>query len=264
MSCCDRVSGAAALALAFLISGCSGGTSLFGGSTAASPPPPTAQAPTTSAAPSSPSLTGKIVNFFSGSSARSPQQVAGAADLDCPLLDIRPGASTLTIGPTGDEGNNGAMSLKYQGTFVRAARECAAVNGQMVMKVGIQGRIIVGPAGGPGEVDVPLRIAVVRETPGGSHLIVTKFIRLPVTVASNTDNPMFTHIEEGLSFPMPPAAEIDQYIVYFGFDPIEAAAQDKAKEKPKPKPKLRPKPKPAAAAAPAPGPAAAPTASSGR
>jgi hypothetical protein len=255
LSCSDLVSGAAALALAFLISGCSGGTSLFGGGpTAASPPPPSAAPPPTSAAPSSPSLTGKIANFFSGSSARSPQQVAGAAaDLDCPLIDIRQGASTLTIGPTGDETNNGAMSLKYQGTFVRAARECAVVNGQMVMKVGIQGRIIIGPAGGPGEVDVPLRIAVVQEAPGGSKLIVTKFIRLPVTVASNDDNPMFSHIEEGLSFPVPSAADIDQYTVYIGFDPIEAAAQDKAKEKPKPKPKLKPKPKPAAAPAANPG-----------
>ena len=60
------------------------------------------------------------------------------------------------------------MSLKYQGTFVRAARECAVVGGQMVMKVGVEGRIIVGPAGGPGQVDVPLRIAVVDEKPAGS------------------------------------------------------------------------------------------------
>ena len=134
------------------------------------------------------------------------------------------------------------MSLKYQGTFVRAARECAVAGGQMVMKVGVEGRIIVGPAGGPGQVDVPLRIAVVDETPAGSKMIVTKFIRVPVTVQSSTDNPTFTHIEEGLSFPLPPAAELDNYIVYIGFDPLAAEAQDKQKEKPKhkPKPKARP------------------------
>ena len=34
--------------------------------------------------------------------------------------------------------------------LLRAARDCAVVNGQMVMRVGVQGRIIVGPAGGAG------------------------------------------------------------------------------------------------------------------
>ena len=57
------------------------------------------------------------------------------------------------------------MALKYQGTFVRAARQCAVVAGQMVMKVGVRGTHHIGPAGGPGEIDVPLRIAVVDEPP---------------------------------------------------------------------------------------------------
>jgi hypothetical protein len=105
------------------------------------------------------------------------------------------------------------------------------------MKVGVEGRIIVGPAGGPGHVDVPLRIAVVRETTAGSKTVVTKLIRIPVTVPSSTDNPTFTHVEEGLSFPMPAAGDLDDYTVYIGFDPLAADAQDKVKPKPKTKPK---------------------------
>jgi hypothetical protein len=155
------------------------------------------------------------------------------------LVDIRQGASTLTIGPTGD---NAAMSLKYQGTFVRAARECTVAGGQLVMRVGVEGRIIVGPAGGPGQVEVPLRIAVVHETTAGTTTIITKLIRIPVTVESSTDSPAFTHIEEGLSFPLPPAADLDNYTVYIGFDPIGAAAQDKKPEKPRSRPKTKTKP----------------------
>ena len=63
-----------------------------------------------------------------------------------------------------------------------------------------------------------------------------------MTVQSSDDNPTFTHIEEGLSFPLPPAAELDNYIVYIGFDPLAAEAQDKQKEKPKRKPKPKVKP----------------------
>ena len=100
--------------------------------------------------------------------------------------------------------------------------------------------MIVGPAGGPGQVDVPLRIAVVEETPTGTKAIVTKLIRIPVTIGNNDQNALFTHIEDGLSFPMPPSADLDNYTVYIGFDPQAAEAQDKHNEKPRPR-KLKPK-----------------------
>jgi len=248
---CDRAPVAAMLALALVAAGCSSGG--FGGSaTPAAPAPPTttSAAPLPSAAttaaspqvPSSPSLKDKIAGFFSSKSATAPQPVTNAPqanpDVACPLIDIRSGASTLTIPPP--TGENNAMALKYQGTFVRAARECAVVGKQVVMKVGVQGRLIIGPAGGPGQVDVPLRIAVVDESPAGAKLIVTKLIRIPVGIASADENPTFTHIEEGLSFPLPTDGSLDNYVVYIGFDPAGAEAQSNAK----PAPKVKSKPKP--------------------
>jgi hypothetical protein len=233
---------AAVLSLALLAAGCSAGS--FGGpSTAAAPPAPSDAA----AAPaSSPSLKDKISSFFSGASAKSPQPVANAPreqpDVDCPFIDIREGASTLTIPPP--NGENNAMALKYQGTFVRAARECAVVNGQMSMKIGVQGRIIVGPAGGPGQVDVPLRIAIVNNSAAGAKTITTKLIRIPVAVASADQGGAFTHIEDAMIFPLPTDGSLDNYIVYIGFDPMGAAAQDKERPKPAAKPNLKPKPKP--------------------
>jgi hypothetical protein len=185
---------------------------------------------------------GSITDMFLSSSAKSPQTVAGAQpDVNCPPVEVRQGASTLTIGPPGDKS---AMTLKYQGDFAREARECSVNGGYMVMRIGVQGRVIVGPAGGPGQVDVPMRFAVVQETPGGARPIATKFVRIPVVIAANAGGVDFTHIEEGLSFPLPtPASSLDDYIAYVGFDPLSAEAQDKPpKTKPTPKPKLRPKP----------------------
>jgi hypothetical protein len=225
------------LSLALLATGCSGsGLGSLGGSSTASAPGPAASQPA-----ADPSFKDKVSGFFGGSSAKDPQQVTGTQIAqDCPGIDIRQGASTLKVGTTGtvssgDSDDNGAMALKYQGTFVRAARECALVAGQLVMKIGVEGRIIVGPAGGPGQVVVPLRIAVVQETTKGTQPIVTKLIQIPVTVASSTDNPTFTHVEEGLSFPMP--RDLDDYIVYIGFDPLSLQAQQHPAAKPKPKAK---------------------------
>jgi hypothetical protein len=178
---------------------------------------------------------GSITDLLGGSSAKGPQTVAGAQpDVNCPPVEVRQGASTLTIGQAGDKS---AMSLRYQGDFLREARECSIVNGSMVMRIGVEGRVIVGPAGGPGQVDVPLRFAVVQETPGGARPITTKFIRVPVAV-TNDGNTAFTHIEDGVTFPVPtPTSLLDDYIAYIGFDPLSAEQQEKPKPKPKPTPK---------------------------
>jgi hypothetical protein len=191
--------------------------------------------------------TSSLYDVFTGSSAKGAQTVAGAQpDVNCPPVEVRQGASTLTIG---SNGNQSAMAVRYQGEFSREARDCAVVSGNMVMRIGIQGRVILGPAGGPGQVEVPLRIAVVQETPGGARPITTKFIRIPVTVASNDSNPVFTHVEEGVTFPVPtPTSSLDDYIAYVGFDPFTAQAQDKPKEKPAPRARSRPKPAPSASA----------------
>jgi hypothetical protein len=252
---------AASLALALSAPGCSSSTVGIGTpATTATTAVPPAAAPTTTvsatpgaaqpgAAPppsSPPSLKDKFASFFSGASQKAPQPAANAQpDVNCPLIDIRDGASTLTIPPPPPDGSNEAMSLKYQGIFVRAARDCKVANNQLVLRLGVQGRVIVGPAGGPGQVEVPLRIAVVDQSPTNTRTIVTKLIRIPVTVG-NDDNANFTHIEDGLSFPLPSSSALDNYIIYIGFDPLGAAAEDKAKLKPAPKIKPRPKPNPTA------------------
>ena len=240
---CDRVPAAALFALALLLSGCSG--SSVGVGTPATLPPSTAAAPPP---PSSPSLTDKIETFFKGAP-KQPRPVGATAqqpqqpDIDCPYIDIREGASTLTIPPPPPDGSNEAMALKYQGIFVRAARDCKLAGNQVVMRLGVEGRVIVGPAGGPGQVDVPLRIAVVDQPTSGAKVIVTKLVRIPVTVGPNDGSATFTHVEDGLAFPLPPARELDRYIVYIGFDPIGAEAEDRAKLQPAPKVKPKPKPK---------------------
>jgi hypothetical protein len=164
------------------------------------------------------------------------------ADTDCPGVQVRTGAATLMIGSKPGEGEPSALDLRYQGSFVRTARECRVSAGIMTMKVGIEGRIVTGPAGGPGEVIVPLRIAVVQEGPD-PKTIVSHFAQVPVAVNEAVDRVNFTHIDPDISFPVPrPIGLIDAYVVYVGFD-ATAAAQQKKKPAAKPKPGSR---KPAA------------------
>lgn len=191
------------------------------------------------------------VNIFSekkttamAASDKSGATIADTDDIECPGVAVRTGAATLMIGSKPGE-EPSALELRYQGSIIRTARECHVTAGVMTMKVGVEGRVITGPAGGPGQVDVPLRIAVVQEGPNPKP-IVSKFASIPVTVTSEVDRVIFTHVEQDVTFPMPvPAGLIDAYVVYVGFDPLALQEKKKppVKRKPSAKPRAAAKPK---------------------
>ncbi len=153
--------------------------------------------------------------------------IADNNDVSCPGVAVRTGAATLMIGKTPGDLQPSALDLKYQGTIIRTARECHVNAGVMSIKVGIEGRIITGPAGGPGTVEVPLRMAVVKEGVE-PQTIASKLAIVPVTIADTVDRATFTHVETDITFPMPvQAADIDAYVIYVGFDPLSLQQKKK-------------------------------------
>jgi hypothetical protein len=191
-----------------------------------------------------PSLGSSLPSWFSRSTpATEAQASAGgrALDDDCPSVDIRSGAGTLAVAARQQDA--GANDLRYQLTFIELARQCVVdATNTVRMRVGVQGRAIAGPAGAPPQVTAPIRYAVVQEGVQ-PKTIVTKFRRVPVTINS-VNNTTFTDIEEDLSFPMPPLADLQRYIVYVGFDEAGDRGQPQTKKKapakapPKPQKKL--------------------------
>ena len=193
-----------ALALAaagVVLSGCGGG-SLLGGSSDSS---------------SSPSISSRFSELFGSKS----QAVGEAApppvnnELSCPPVTIRAGASTFAVGAPGKEaaGND----LRYQATITRTARDCTQSADHITARIGILGRVIVGPAGAPATVEVPLRVAVVQ---GGvqEKTIATKVYRTTVTMNAEGSVP-FSLVAEDVVYPVPSGATGDAYIFYIGFDP---------------------------------------------
>lgn len=160
----------------------------------------------------------------------------GIDDFECPGVQIRSGAATLMVTDKAASGEANALDLKYQGTIIRTARECKLVAGTVTMKLGIEGRVITGPVGGPGQIEVPVRMAVVHEGPE-PKTVLSKLYRIPVTISNDAGGSTFTQVDPDLAFPMPqPAGAIDAYVVYVGFDPL---ANQPQKNKPKPARKPR-------------------------
>jgi hypothetical protein len=185
--------------------------------------------------------TGRFTTLFSGSPSPAAQTVAGAPGIstdDCPNVDIRTGAGALTM--SGKPPQDASTDVRYQLNITQVARQCSSSGGTLVLKVGVQGRIIVGPIGGPGQVDIPLRYAVVREG-GAPKTIATKFKRVAADVPSGQSNVGFSDVEESLSFPIPSRAELPAYMVYVGFDEIGDGPEKKPAAKKPPAKKPAPK-----------------------
>ena len=224
---------AAALAITLLASGCSS-SSLLGNSQPQSPQPETS-----GEAPKSSSFRERMSALFSGRPAPPPDPGAAAAAAqpatsdDCPTVEIRSGASTYAVGPPGADPT--ATTLRYQVTIARTARECTVLAGTMTLKVGVQGRVILGPVGGAGPIEVPMRLALVQEGPE-PKTIWTKAYRVPVTIPPGQGSVPFVHVEEDISFPLPKPAELDAYVLYVGFDPTLVKEPEK-----KPPPKKKPR-----------------------
>lgn len=185
------------------------------------------------------SISDRFKSLFGGKSDEPAQGAPPAAapgselppDLYCPPVSIRAGASTYAVAAPGKQavGND----LRFQATITKTARACDYNSGQITARIGIQGRVIAGPAGAPTSVQVPLRVAVVQ---GGvsEKTIATKAFQTTVTMTESGSEP-FTLVAEGLVYPAPSGEVGDSYIFYIGFDPQALKPERPAPRAPKKK-----------------------------
>ena len=185
---------------------------------------------------SSQSLTDRFKSLFGGSKTEESAPTVSNEpedDLTCPPVSIRAGASTYAVAAPGKQpvGND----LRFQATITRTARDCTKNGDQITARIGIQGRVIAGPAGAPSSIQVPIRVAVVQ---GGvsEKTIATKAYQTTVNMSESGSEP-FTMVAEDLVYPAPPGALGDSYIFYIGFDP-----QALKPERPAPAPRKKKQP----------------------
>jgi len=177
------------------------------------------------------SFTDKLKGFFGGGSKSEEQQQPQAdpsepqPDMDCPQVTIRAGASTYAVAAPGQQAVGNAV--RYQATITKMARDCTKANGEITARIGIQGRVIAGPAGAPPSIEVPLRVAVVQGGVG-EKVIATKAYRTTVNMGEDESVP-FTFVAEDLVYPAPQGRAADSYVFYVGFDPQLVSAADKPK-----------------------------------
>ena len=102
------------------------------------------------------------------------------------------------------------------------ARECTRVGDQIMIKVGVEGRVLLGPVGQPGNFNVPIRIAVRRDT--DQKAAAGKLYQVPTSVAFGQTQGEFTLVSEPMAVPFLQAHADEDYTILVGFDEDGAAS----------------------------------------
>ncbi|MFD1702788.1 hypothetical protein ACFSCV_07205 [Methylopila henanensis] len=135
---------------------------------------------------------------------------------DCPPVDVLDGAASFRAYAT--PGSADPFDIRYQASIADTARECSSLGVEAAIRVGVTGRVILGPKGSPGSFRLPLRIAVVDEK---GVPVYSRMHPIDVTVPAGQTQADFPHIEDGVVVPIP-ANRFRGWKIMVGYDPSGA------------------------------------------
>ena len=122
---------------------------------------------------------------------------------------VRPGAEALYYYGKGQVGN--PKDLQYQAVIDKQSRNCVVSNGLITVKMGVVGRLLLGPAGTQTGVDLPLRFVVERD----STPLFSELYQIPVAVTPPAQTNDFVKVVENVAIPY---VSGDDIVIWVGFD----------------------------------------------
>jgi hypothetical protein len=132
-----------------------------------------------------------------------------AADLDCPVVEVEDGATSARVG--GPENS----SVRYQFDLADTARECEPQGNQFSLKVGVSGRLLIGPAGTPGAYSTSVKVLVRREA--DQKTAFEKTYRVEANTGSGAQAP-FQLVTEPILLPLTRPQLNSDYSIFVGFE----------------------------------------------
>lgn len=132
--------------------------------------------------------------FFTTYGAAAPAKAKPAGDVD-PALDV--------AAPD--------KPIRYQTSITDVTRSCTRSGGQLTMTIAVAGKVVPGPAGAPGSLTLPIRIAVAN----GPDVLFTQLYRYDAQVASATTASTFLFTATDVTFADPGVRSLRAFA---GFD----------------------------------------------
>ncbi|MGF1649578.1 MAG: hypothetical protein ACFCUN_03935 [Hyphomicrobiaceae bacterium] len=134
----------------------------------------------------------------------------GAVAHGCPQFAIAPAMHQATVYEPGRVGDS--LGVVHRGEITRTARECFIGNGTVTVKYGFSGRVLLGPRGQSGRVDLPVNIVV-----AGQNDVRLADENLTVSADVTLENPIgyFSVVRE-VTFPVPVGSRPGEFSVIVG------------------------------------------------
>ncbi|MGH6818964.1 MAG: hypothetical protein ACREC1_09360 [Methylovirgula sp.] len=144
-----------------------------------------------------------------------PRQPEPTDPILCPEIHILDGTSDDRIYAPGAEQSN--ETVRYQFSIDNVARGCQISGKQAAMKIGVAGRVLLGPAGSPGTYAAPIRVAIIDLSDGNP--VVSKLYQVPTNVPEGQTEAPFTLVTDPLTLPKT-AHFAESYTIKVGFDSV--------------------------------------------
>ncbi|MCX5497458.1 hypothetical protein OSH11_22355 [Kaistia dalseonensis] len=151
-----------------------------------------------------------------GSIILNAQNFGKVADVDCPPLMIRPGTEALVVHQAPqrtDQATGTQPAVIYQASIVNTARECRQGTNGVIVKVGVQGRVVGGPAAKAGTINLPLRVVVMQ---GTDKVLKSELNKVAVNLQAPDFSGDFIKVDDGIEVPVSPGNT--DFRIYIGFD----------------------------------------------
>lgn len=130
----------------------------------------------------------------------------------CPQFKIWPRDRLLTVYEIGREGDG--LAIQYRGEITKTARECRIQPNQVTVKYGFAGRVLLGPRGRPGQVQMPLKIHI---TDRSRNIVSSQNVTVAVTIPAGNPVGYFSAVRE-VSFALPPGVPPGDFKLFIAFD----------------------------------------------
>lgn len=140
----------------------------------------------------------------------SPASLEAAAQT-CPQIVVWPNDQYLTVYEQGREGDG--LAVMHRGEITKTARECEIAPGRITVKYGFSGRVLLGPRGQPGEVQLPVYLSV---TDSARQKVTSADGRVAVSISQAAPIGYFSAVQS-VTFDIPEGKRPGDYMLYVGF-----------------------------------------------
>lgn len=160
--------------------------------------------------------TGGVSNdaLLTAAKADKPDMAAGVADIagGCPRFTVWSRDGQVTIYEPGRVGD--ALGVMQRGEITKTARECRQEGDRITIKYGFSGKVLLGPRGKGGNVQLPLTVFV---TDAKRERVTQDAVRIDVPVALDKPIGYFSAVRE-VTFQVPEGSRPGEFEVFVGFD----------------------------------------------